>query len=101
MAELLPQLAGAGGLSLFAMVILYLLGSNRSDRKAAGDLVDAANRRANEAEDRARTLRTELDDALGAKRAAENDAARLARDLDNLRADTPDNPLRPTAGGVP
>ena len=97
MAELLPQLAGAGGIGVLAIVITYLLGSNRADRRAAVELVDAANRRANDADARARALQVELDDALRARRIAENEAAQLAR---QLVRDDPD-PMRTTLGGVP
>lgn len=99
MAELLPQLLGAGGFSALAVIIIVLLSSNRADRKTATELIAAANQRATDAFAREDTARA-------AQRAAEDTAADLAREVKNLREQverlsTEVEQLRSTIGHVP
>jgi len=77
-AELLPQLVGAGGFGALAVIIVVLLSSNRTDRKTATELIAAANQRARDAFERE-------DAARAAQRAAEDTAADLAREVKALR----------------
>lgn len=85
MGELVPLLGTSGGLGLFAIVIAYLLGSNRADRKQLGEQVDDAERRADAAEAREAALRASLSKELESERAArhsaEDRAAELAREV--------------------
>lgn len=54
MVELLPVLGQLGGGGAMVAIIIYLLAHIRADRIAAVERIDAAHRRADEAETRAR-----------------------------------------------
>ncbi|MFD0816851.1 hypothetical protein ACFQ0D_00620, partial [Micromonospora zhanjiangensis] len=54
MGDLATLATTGGGLGLLAVVIGYLLASNRADRREYQDAVDRAERRADEADARAR-----------------------------------------------
>jgi hypothetical protein len=94
----LAQLVPAGGLGavgvggLLVMVILYLLNANRVDRKEYQEAIDKAEGRADAAdarrialEARMDGLQQALDEARAARRAAEDTAALVERELDRYR----------------
>lgn len=82
----LATLAGAGGgLGLLAVVIGYLLTSNRQDRQDYREAITDAERRADAAEARAEALQTALDEARTARRVAEDKAALAERELARYR----------------
>ncbi|MFI6266167.1 hypothetical protein [Micromonospora sp. NPDC051006] len=96
-AALLPPgglgAVGVGGTLLG--VVIYLLNANRVDRREYQDAIDRAEKRADEAEARRREaeakaegLQEVVDEARKARRAAEDQAAALSRQL-------------PPSGGVP
>jgi len=85
LSQVLPPggLGAVGAGSLLAIVILYLLNSNRADRKDYQDAIDKAELRADQAEARRREAETriedlqrQLDEARSARRAAEDRAGR-------------------------
>lgn len=83
--DLTPLITAGGGLGALAMVVIYLLGSNRADRKAAREELAESDARADAAEARERDLQLQLDDARAARRAAEDREAALAREVAGLR----------------
>lgn len=74
----LATLASAGGIGVLALVIGYLLSSNRQDRKEYGEAIDKAEARADKARAEAEAERT-------ARRTAEDKADRFARELERHR----------------
>lgn len=82
-------LAGAGGLGILALVVGYLLNANRLDRKEYGEAIDKTEKRADKAEARAEALQQSVDDARTARRAAEDKADLLARELERYRPTAP------------
>lgn len=81
MGELAPLLGGAGVFGVLALVIGYLLKSNRDDRVQFGKEIDDAEARADRAEQRARELQAEHEAALKAKWAVEAREAEQAREF--------------------
>lgn len=79
MGELGPFLGGAGVFGVLALVIGYLLKSNRDDRVQFGKEIDDAEARAEKAEKRAESLQDSLDAALQARREAQDLKAEQAR----------------------
>lgn len=80
-----PLLTAGGGLGALAVVIIYLLGSNRADRKAAREELSEADARADAAESRERTLQDQIDALLVRARAAEDREAVLQRQVAALQ----------------
>ncbi|MEO3923019.1 hypothetical protein ABGB07_03935 [Micromonosporaceae bacterium B7E4] len=85
MGELFPLLGGGGVLTAFAVVLVYLLSSNRADRRDAQDAIDRAEARADKAEARTEEIRKAYDEARAARDLAERELSRH----------------RPGSGGVP
>jgi uncharacterized membrane protein len=84
----LATLATAGsGLGAFVAVIVYLLSSNRQDRREYQDAIDKAEARADKAEAREQSTQETLDEARAARRSAEDRAAALGRELARYRPD--------------
>lgn len=88
MGDLATLVSAGGGLGLLAVVIGYLLNSNRADRREYQEAVDRAERRADEADARVRAAegRTEalqqaVDESRAGRRAAEDRAALAEREL--------------------
>ncbi len=88
MGELLPAGGLGAALALLAGVIGYLLNANRADRKEYQEAIDRAEARADAAETRTRAaeqrsdaLQQAVDEARARRRAAEDRAAELARQL--------------------
>lgn len=77
------------------MVIFYLLGANRADRKDYSEAVDRAEKRADAAEARAEALQQTVDEVRKDRRAAEDKVDLLARELERHR------PTVPPGGGEP
>lgn len=80
-----PLLGTGGGLGILAVVIIYLLGSNRSDRGQALERIKQANQRADAALKREAELQERLDQVLRDRRAAEDREAKLALQVGQLR----------------
>jgi hypothetical protein len=70
-ADILPLLGQLGGGGALVAVIIYLLGSNRADRKDAREAIAAAHERAKAAEARVEAANAMLDAALARARIAE------------------------------
>lgn len=85
MGELAPLLGTGGGLGVLAVVIAYLLGSNRADRKQATDQIGDAEKRADAAEAREAALRKELESERASRHSAEDRAAELAREVQRFQ----------------
>lgn len=81
MVELAPLLAGGGVFGVLAIIIVYLLAAIDRISKRADDRIDAAERRADESTARGRETQRLLDDAWQRARAAEDQAADLARQV--------------------
>jgi hypothetical protein len=79
--DLAPILTAGGGLGVVVLVILYLLNSNRQDRRDYRSAIDDAENRADRAETRERATQVALDEARSARRTAEDHADLLAREL--------------------
>lgn len=71
--------AGGGGLAL--AIVVYLLVNNRADRQQYEDSVDRAEARALAVEVRERKAQELLDEEMRRRRAAEDEAADLRRQL--------------------
>lgn len=87
MGELAPLVTAGGGLGVFAIVIIYLLANNRSDRGQANTQISDAEKRADAAEGRAERLQKLLDEARAERRAAEDREAAQGREVAKLRED--------------
>jgi len=85
--ELAPFLGGAGVFGVLALVIGYLLKSNRDDRQQAEEQITAANKRAREARAEVAELEKELDAEQVRRRHAEEERAEFALEVKGLRAD--------------
>jgi CHASE3 domain sensor protein len=92
--DLATLVSAGGGLGLLAVVIGYLLNSNRADRREYQGAVDRAERRADEAEarttaaeQRAEALQQTVDEARSGRRAAEDRAALAERESARYRPD--------------
>lgn len=83
--DLTPLITAGGGLGAMAMVIVYLLGSNRNDRKAAREELAEADARADAAEARERELQKRWDEEREARRLAQDQAAEALREVSGLR----------------
>lgn len=81
MGDLATLLTAGGGLGAFALVITYLLNSNRQDRREYQDAIDKAEARADRAEARTGDLDKALDDARARRREAEDQRDEARRDL--------------------
>ena len=81
MGDLATLVTAGGGVGAFVSVIVYLLSSNRQDRREYQEAIDKAEIRADAASARAEALQTALDEARAARRAAEDQAAMYAREL--------------------
>jgi multidrug resistance efflux pump len=86
--DLATLITGAGGVGAFVAVIVYLLASNRADRKEYQDAVDRAEARADAAEARTRAaeqradaLQQAVDEARAARRTAEDRLYAAEREL--------------------
>lgn len=90
MGELAPLLAGGGVFGVLAIVVVYLLAALDKAQRRADDRIDAAERRADEATARHRATQLLLDEARNARRAAEDQAAELAREVRGLREEVKD-----------
>ena len=83
--DLAPLITAGGGLGAMAMVIVYLLGSNRSDRKESREELAEADARADAAEARERDLHARWDEEREARRLAQDQAAEALREVKGLR----------------
>lgn len=80
-AELAPLLAGGSVFAVLGIVIVYLLSAIDRISKRADDRIDAAERRADEATARGRETQLLLDQSTHSRRAAEDQAADLGRQV--------------------
>lgn len=85
--ELAPLLGGGGIFSVLAIVIGWLLKSNRDDRQQAEEQITAANKRAKEARAETAELEREIDAEQARRRKAEEERADLALEVKGLRSD--------------
>jgi septal ring factor EnvC (AmiA/AmiB activator) len=86
-AELVPLLGGSGVFGVLALVIAWLLKSNRDDRSQAEEQIKAANARAKEARAEAAELEDLIDAEQARRRKAEEERADLALEVKGLRVD--------------
>ena len=77
---------GAGALGALALLIVYLVASNRRDRVTGRELVGGADTRYAAEVARHDATQEKLDAERAARRAAEDDAAQLRREVADLRA---------------
>lgn len=77
MGEQIAAWVGAGGATVLALVVGYLLNANRQDRRDYREAVDRAEARADAAEERARGRLAQVEEQRRARYAAEEEAARL------------------------
>lgn len=87
MGDLAPLVTAGGGLGAVVMVILYLLSSNRQDRKEYQEAIDKAEARADRADARAGGLEAALDEARARRRTAEDQRDEAKRELARYRPD--------------
>jgi septal ring factor EnvC (AmiA/AmiB activator) len=85
--ELAPLLGGGSVFGVLALVIAWLLKSNRDDRDQAEKQIDAANKRASEARAEVASLELLLDAEQERRRKAEDDRSELAREVKGLRSE--------------
>lgn len=85
MAELAPLVGGGSVFLVLAVVIGYLLKSNRDDRDQAEKQITAANQRAKDARAEAAELEKELDKEQARRREAEEQRADFALEVKKLR----------------
>lgn len=85
----LAGLVSAGGAGVLALVVVYLLASNRQDRQQYEQAIDRAetraNTRADAAEERARAARELAEEARKARYGCEEAAAAMRAELAALR----------------
>lgn len=87
MSDLATLVTAGGGVGAFVAVIAYLLGSNRADRREYQEAIDKAEARADKADARAEGIQQALDEARTARRAAEDRADLMAREVARYRPD--------------
>lgn len=92
-AELVTLLGGGSVFTVLAVVIVYLLSSNRSDRTQALEAIAAAEKRADDAEKRAdaaelreQAAQQRVDEERAARRLAEDQHAEVLRELRDVKA---------------
>jgi hypothetical protein len=85
--DLATLITTGGGVGAFVAVIVYLLGSNRQDRREYQEAIDKAEARADAASARAEGIQQALDEARSSRRAAEDRAALAERQLGRYRPD--------------
>lgn len=83
--DLTPLITAGGGLGALAVVVIYLLGSNRADRRAHREELGEADARADAAEAREQLLQANWDREREARRRFEDQAAEALREVKGLR----------------
>lgn len=102
MAAEVAQWVGAGALGGLALLVFYLVASNRRDRVAGRELVGGADGRFDAEVARHEATQQLLDAERAARRAAEDEAAQLRREVADLRAQLADPLAGPDGtGGLP
>jgi hypothetical protein len=85
--DLATLITAGGGAGAFVAVIVYLLGSNRQDRREYQEAIDKAEARADKADARSEGIQQALDEARSARRVAEDRAALAEREAARWRPD--------------
>ena|GEM_PF-4773619 len=95
--EALELIPAGGAIAGLLGVIGYLIRCHAVDRKQAGEVIQAANERANAAEERARAAQRAEDAARVEAREQQQRADRLTLDIERMRHPPPP----PEGGGLP